>query len=65
MRKLLDFLFGKKPPIFNQHSEVEHQLKRNRWREWDNRYQQGAEYDWRRHEGMNFHKDSGYHHREM
>ena len=64
MKKLLDFLFGKKPPIFNSRSEVEHQLKRNRWREWDSRYQQGTEYDWRHHEGMNFYKDSENHQRE-
>ena len=58
MKQILDFLFGKKPSIFNTSSEVEHQLQHSRWRKWDAQYQQGKEYDWRRHEGMQFYSDS-------
>lgn len=56
VEKLKNFLFGKKPPIFNKKGEVEHQLGTKRWSEWNDRYQHGAEYDWRQHDGMVFHK---------
>ncbi len=52
--KLLDFLFGKKPPIFNKKGHVEHELKGDSWAKWKDRYRYGSEYDWRKHSGMQF-----------
>ena len=53
--KLLDFLFGRKPSIFNKKGEVQHQLKKTAWSEWINKYKKSPEYDWRRHSGKFFH----------
>ncbi len=55
--KLMDFLFGKKPNIFNKTGKVEHQLKENAWSEWKNRYIQGKEYNWKKHSGMRYVED--------
>ncbi len=55
--KLLDFLFGKKPPIFNKKGMVEHQLKGKSWSEWKNRYIESPENDWRQHSGKSFNKE--------
>ncbi len=52
--KIMDFLFGKKPPIFNKKSEVEHDLSNQSWEKWKNRYLKSAEYNWRQHDGMVF-----------
>ncbi len=49
--KLMNFLFGKKPDIFNKKGQVEHQLKKESWEEWENRYKEGREYDWTQHTG--------------
>ena len=52
--KLLDFLFGKKPPIFNNKGDIQHQLKKNTWSEWVDKYKKSPEYNWRRHSGKFF-----------
>ena len=49
--KWLDFLFGKRPDIFNKKGQVEHQLKQKAWDEWQNRFAEGQEYDWTGHRG--------------
>ena len=56
MKKIKDFLFGKKPDIFNKSGEVQHQLKKNSWQEWENRYLEASEYDWNQHSGTNYNK---------
>ena len=50
----MSFLFGKKPDIFNKKGKVTHQLKGDSWSEWKNRYTQGREYDWKKHNGMRY-----------
>ncbi len=52
--KLMNFLFGKKPDIFNKKGRVEHKLKKNSWSEWKNRYTHGQEYDWKHHSGTKY-----------
>lgn len=54
----MDFLFGKKPNIFNKTGKVEHKLKENSWSEWKNRYIQGKEYNWKKHSGMRYVEDT-------
>lgn len=48
---ILDFLFGKSPKIFDKDGSVRHDLPSEKWKKWDNRYQQGSEYNWRNHTG--------------
>ena len=55
--KLIQFLFGKKPDIFNKNGKVEHQRKKNVWKDWKNRYINGKEYDWKKHSGIRYTKD--------
>ena len=49
--KWLNFLFGKKPDIFNKKGQVEHQLNKDLWEKWQNRFAEGQEYDWTQHSG--------------
>lgn len=51
MGKILDILFGKSPKIFDKDGKVRHELKKEQWAAWNNRYQQGSEYNWRNHTG--------------
>ena len=55
--KLLDFLFGKKPPIFDKKGMVQHQLKEKSWSEWKDRYIESPENDWRHHSGKSFNQE--------
>ncbi|HMN69625.1 MAG TPA: hypothetical protein PKC28_13875 [Bdellovibrionales bacterium] len=48
--KLLDFLFGKNPDIFDAHGTVVHKLPPEKWKAWKDRFESG-EYDWRQHRG--------------
>ncbi len=50
--KLLDFLFGKSPDIFDKDGTVRHNLPKEKWDAWNNRYSQGDDYNWRNHTGM-------------
>ena len=52
--KLLNFLFGKKPDIFNKKGLVEQELKKKAWSEWKNRYIEESEYDWQNHSGTKY-----------
>ena len=49
---ILNFLFGKGPGIFNNKGRIQHDLKNNVWESWDDRYQNGPEYNWKNHSGM-------------
>ncbi|MGE0763779.1 MAG: hypothetical protein AB7N80_10920 [Bdellovibrionales bacterium] len=50
--KVFDFLFGKKPEIFDQDGSVRHNLPKEKWDAWNSRYQNGDEFNWRNHTGM-------------
>ena len=52
MKKLLGFLFGRAPKIFDSKGRVVHQHPDQKWKDWDNRYQMGSEFNWRNHVGM-------------
>ncbi len=51
LRKLRDFLFGKAPNIFDPDGTIRHNLPRERWDAWGNRYLKGEDYNWRHHKG--------------
>lgn len=48
--KLLDFLFGKDPDIFDAQGNVVHKLPPEKWQAWKNRFEK-REYNWREHRG--------------
>lgn len=50
--KVFDFLFGKTPAIFDKDGSVRHDLPKEKWDAWKDRYQNGDEYNWRNHAGM-------------
>lgn len=50
--KVLDFLFGKNPDIFDKDGTIRHNLPKERWEEWRKRFQAGEEYNWRNHTGV-------------
>jgi hypothetical protein len=52
MGKILDFLFGKSPKIFDKNGQVRHIHPEKKWNDWNSRYQSGHEYNWRNHAGM-------------
>lgn len=52
MGLILDFLFGVGPKIFDKNGTVRHDLPQKKWDKWNDRYQQGSEYNWRNHTGM-------------
>ena len=51
MGKILDFLFGKKPDIFDENGSVRHKLKKEKWEAWQKRYTSSPEYNWKNHTG--------------
>ena len=55
MKKIMNFLFGKKYPIFNKEGEIEHQRK-NFLKKWKESYKRNPEKNWRNHKGMIFKK---------
>ncbi len=51
MKKILQFIFGKSPPIFNQKGQIVHQLPDEIWQRWHNRTRSDPQYNWRMHAG--------------
>ena len=51
LQKLLDFLFGKAPDIFDADGNILHKFPPEKWKAWDDRFKKNNEYDWRHHKG--------------
>ncbi len=51
MGKILDFLFGKDPDIFDEKGQVCHKLPKKKWDAWYNRTKTDPSYNWRNHIG--------------
>ncbi|MCB0343185.1 MAG: hypothetical protein H6626_03290 [Pseudobdellovibrionaceae bacterium] len=51
MSKVLDFIFGKSPKIFDKDGQVRHELGKQTWENWKNRYIAGEEFNWKNHSG--------------
>src|SRR4051812_15107325 len=49
--KLLDFLFGKDPDIFDETGRVRHKLGDEKWKMWEARFKE-PEFNWREHRGF-------------
>ncbi len=52
MSKIIDFLFGKEPEIFNERGQVVHKLPKKKWDAWYNRTKIDPGYNWRNHSGV-------------
>lgn len=52
MGKVVQFLFGKGPDIFDKKGRVRHNLPQEKWDSWNRRYMAGAEFNWHNHRGM-------------
>lgn len=44
-------LFGRSPKIFDKEGNVRHQFPKKKWEDWQARYTQSSEYNWRNHSG--------------
>ena len=53
MKRLMNFLFGKKPAIYDSQGKINHRWAgfMERWRE---RYRSGEALNWRNHSGLHF-----------
>ncbi|MGE3683142.1 MAG: hypothetical protein AB7G93_15575 [Bdellovibrionales bacterium] len=51
MNKLIGFLFGKRPDIFDAEGNIVHRLPPEKWKAWRARFEQSRDYDWRQHTG--------------
>ncbi len=51
VNKILDFLFGKAPQIFDANGDVRHDLPKEKWDAWNKRYFSSQEMNWRNHTG--------------
>jgi hypothetical protein len=49
--KVLDFLFGKSPDIFDAQGNVVHKFPPEKWKAWRERFEKNEEFDWRKHQG--------------
>ena len=52
LKTLGDFFFGKAPDIFDEKGNVLHKHPKKKWDQWQNRYKNDPEYNWRRHSGL-------------
>ena len=48
--KVLDFLFGKSPDIFDADGNIVHKFPPEKWKAWNDRFA-AQDYDWRKHKG--------------
>lgn len=53
MKKIMEFFFGKKYPIFNKQGEIEHSRKKF-FKEWKLAYKEDLTKNWNHHKGMIF-----------
>lgn len=51
---ITDFLFGKDPDIFDKDGKVRHNLPELKWKNWNARYLDSPETNWRQHRGKVF-----------
>lgn len=51
LKSVVDFLLGKDADIFDSNGKVSHKLPKKKWDDWQNKYIQSQEYNWRDHSG--------------
>lgn len=49
--KILDFIGGKDPDIFDAYGRVRHKFSDKKWQDWDARIRKSKDFDWRQHSG--------------
>lgn len=49
LSKVIDFLFGKEPKIFDDRGNVVHQLPKTKWDQWQDRFRKDDNYNFRKH----------------
>ena len=49
--KILDFIGGKDPDIFDAYGRVRHKFSDQKWQAWDARIRESKDFDWRQHSG--------------
>ncbi len=54
--KILDFIGGKDPDIFDAYGRVRHKFTDQKWAQWDARIRKSKEFDWRQHSGSDSQK---------
>ena len=59
-KKLLEFLFGKDPDIFDDNGEVRHKLPDQMWQSWHQRTKLDPQYNWRNHSGASAGRSSRF-----
>lgn len=52
-KKIMEFLFGKKYPIFDTEGDIQHKRKES-FQEWKEYYEKSPEKNWRNHSGLFF-----------
>lgn len=52
LNKIIDFVFGKEPDIFDEKGNVAHKLPKKKWDAWNNRTKTDPQYNWRNHTGI-------------
>ncbi len=52
MGKLLDFIFGRAPDIFDADGNIVHKLGPEKWKKWQDRFAKNQEFDWHQHRGQ-------------
>ncbi len=51
LKKILDFLFGHDPEIFDEKGQVRHRLPPKVWTQWKDRTKSSPSTNWRQHAG--------------
>ena len=57
MKKIINFLFGKKYPIFDEKGKIQHS-REDFFKSWKTRYQKDINKDWRNHSGLSYKQES-------
>ena len=57
MKKIMEFLFGRKYPIFNTKGQIEHSQKKS-FKKWEDFYNNNPEKKWKNHKGTVFKNES-------
>jgi hypothetical protein len=51
LSSIAGFLVGKPPKIFDKDGTVRHEHPKKKWEDWQARYTQSSDYNWRNHSG--------------
>ena len=57
-KTILEFLFGKEPQIFDANGRIRHNLPESKWKNWNSRYIDSPETNWRQHRGKTYRQNN-------